>query len=218
MNVTYKAKIKLLLVVAYLSFSGVACCQDRVWTNTEGQQITARAVSKDENSVTLKLQDGKRVPVELEALSNADLEWLNKWKPPIITVSAFMKGGANGREKRRFKFDSSDGCKLVIFEDELPDVIAALKDLIELAQKPVGDVKSYEKVLHKGQQPGVIGEANVVVFRIKNGKAYCGGWVTGSYVSKISTEKLLPFLDFFETFSVRDWERKKEEIERRFKK
>jgi hypothetical protein len=222
MQKTRLSKIYPIGIAAYFSLLGIACCQDRLWTNTEGRQITGRAVSKDKSSVVIRMQNGKRVSIDLRTLGHQDLDWLNKWTPPKITVSASMEGvGYQGQkriEKRRFKFSSSAGCNFVIFEDELPDVIVALKNLIELAQKPASDVNSYEQILHRGKAIGVPGKSGVVIFRINKGKPYCSGWITGSYNSHVSLENVFPLFDFIETFSVRDWERKEEEIKRRFEK
>ena len=63
----------------------VSLYQDRVWTNNDGKKVTARAVAKTQDKLTLRMTDGKRVQVAIDQLSKKDSEWLGNWIQPVIT-------------------------------------------------------------------------------------------------------------------------------------
>lgn len=205
---------------AVLSSIQSAFSQDRIWKNRDGKTITARPIAKTETSVNLRMSDGKRVQVDIENLSTEDKEFLIKWNQPTVKVLASMQGaGWNGSkriEKRRFEFNASNGANLVVFEDELENILPALKTIFELAAKPMEDVETYSKVVLKGKAIGVPGESELLIFKIKKGKPYCGGWGTNEYNGLMPVDKLYLLHDFLENFSVAAWDRQKDSIKRRF--
>lgn len=199
---------------------------ERIWTSTNGRQITARAVSKSDNGVTLKHQDGRRVEVAFTKLSPIDVEWVKKWEAPIFTVSAKFKKANPFRDNtvvRVFVFDCSTGKSLEIREENLPSLISALQKALELGNIERDDIKDYHQIIPVGklsvEKPRIDSlqdPSEEVIFRIEEGKAYCSGSVLKFSSPEIPIEEIPAFIDFIETFSVREWDKQQEEIKRRF--
>ena len=133
----------------------VSLYQGRVWTSNDGKKVTARAVARTEDKVTLRMTDGKRVQVAIDQLSKEDSEWLANWIQPTFKVSAVMmevspdypnipkRNPKNPIKKRLFYIGD-----LEIYEDEIRDMIATLQEFNELVSKPLTDVNSYNKKIH----------------------------------------------------------------------
>ena len=204
----------ITLATLFLSL-GFTHGEDRTWVNTKGKEIIARAVSKDDTSVMLRLQNGKRARVEFKTLSPDDLEWLAKWESPVITVTTSMRTtywrGQKRVEIRRFKFSHPNRTSIVVLEDQLPSLAPTLKKFFELAKKPVTDVESYEQVIHDGRPKG---QRDLFIFRISKGDVRLDGH--GVWGRRgMTPQEVVPYVDFIETFSVREWDREQETIKRR---
>jgi len=200
----------------------VSLYQDRVWTNNDGKKVTARAVAKTQDKLTLRMTDGKRVQVAIDQLSKKDSEWLGNWIQPVIKVSSEMQtiwGPKKNTTVRTFTFSRESvnldyfRGKLTLFEYEFPLVVAAIKEFIVLASKPLSDVDHYRKVLYTRKAISEHRAAtDMLVFEVMRGKPLLG--VDGS--GRLNPTQALEFQDFLETFSVRDWDKQQEEIKKRF--
>jgi hypothetical protein len=199
----------------------VSLYQDRVWTNNDGKKVTARAVAKSDDKVTLRMTDGKRVQVAIDQLSKEDSEWLGKWIQPVIKVSSEIQtiyGPKKNTSVRRFVFRRESVIReyfyghLTLYEYEFPLVVAAIKEFIVLASKPLSDIDQYKKVLYTRKAVGGYTAVDLLVFEVMQGKPLLG--VDGS--GRLKPTEALEFQDFLETFSVRDWDKQQEEIKRRF--
>lgn len=68
----------MLRVLCFLCFALLPLAWARTWTDAQGRQLEADLVSSDETKVTLKLGNGKIVPVPLIKLSDADREYVRE--------------------------------------------------------------------------------------------------------------------------------------------
>jgi len=57
------------------------CAEAREWTSSDGRVIEAEFIGSQQNTVTLKLKDGREVPVDLGKLSPADQEFVKTLGP-----------------------------------------------------------------------------------------------------------------------------------------
>lgn len=194
-----------------------ALLQGRVWTNKDGKKVTARAVAKTQDKVTLRMTDGKRVQISLDQLSKEDSEWLSNWEQPVIKVSVRVLDSFNKKglehpipvplQQRVFMIENYP-TYLFLLENESREFLAAFKEFFELASKPLTDVKSYKKVIYQRKPNGKLPARDILEFSVYNGKPYLNGTIT--------PKQVLQYQDFLETFSVREWDKQQEEIKRRF--
>lgn len=70
----------LLILAPLLLFSSFAAARE--FTGTNGRKIEAEIVSKGDDEVELKLEDGKTVTVPLTSLSPADRLYVEVWESP----------------------------------------------------------------------------------------------------------------------------------------
>jgi hypothetical protein len=83
-------------LVPFLLIAAIGLLEARPWTNTQGKVIEAEMVGSDENQVSLKLANGKVVPVPLASLSPVDQEYVRvQPKGPIPATKA---GPGEGRK------------------------------------------------------------------------------------------------------------------------
>ncbi len=83
--------MRLLILTAALATSVAPTAAARQWTSTDGRVIEADFVSRQNNSVVLKLKDGREVPVELEKLSAEDQEFAKNQAPSAPATGAGKK-------------------------------------------------------------------------------------------------------------------------------
>lgn len=59
----------------------------RDWTNTDGKTITAELVSATDDTVVLKMENGREYTVALNTLSTADNEFANNWQAEQAAIA-----------------------------------------------------------------------------------------------------------------------------------
>ena len=72
-----------LFLLAFLVFSPIATSGEeplRDWTNAQGRTITAKLTSREDESVTLRMENGRTYDVPLASLSTADQEYVAQWQ------------------------------------------------------------------------------------------------------------------------------------------
>jgi hypothetical protein len=198
--------------------------QERTWKNSEGREIVARAVSKDDKSVVLRLQDGKRFSVEVASLSDEDQRWVAEWKAPVFIVNSrsvtAYKNSHRGPSNpvvvgRSFSFKSGYH-EIEVFEPELKAVISALQKFLDLANKPLEDIKNYKQIIYQSNQGDTREDTPFVVFTVTDGKAYLTGGIVSGGGGRIPAKNAARFLDYLETFSPREWDARQKSIKERF--
>ena len=231
-----KGVLSVLLLLVCFTLPKAALAGDRIWTDIDGRELTARVVAKDEKSILLRLVSGKRVPVPLNRLSLPDKEWLKSWKAADFSVKTRLvnfKGLFGLDTAREFTFEGKgrDGrgrlypFGVKIFEDEIPAYIKATNEFFALIKKKASlDLKDveYEKALYKGKKFGQSQLTNLLAFQVKDGEIKpTGSTMTRGYAASnggatIEVERLQDLLDFLEGFSVKDWDKRQEKIKRQF--
>lgn len=203
---------------------------NRVWTSKDQKQVIARAVDKKDDKVTLRLKDGKRVKVAIKQLSDKDVDWLNNWTPKVIYVTTVMRDcrKSNGK-KRVFIFKDSSENELLnekrssysnnsieIYEDDFQGLPAAIVTFNELISKPMKNVREYSKVILR-QTVDVLKNDLPATYEMVKMVVIDGNISFVANKRPMTAEEIIPFYDFLEVFSIREWEREQKSVERLFK-
>ena len=121
-------QILLVLLVAGLSFG-------RPFTNTEGKTIEADIVSATATTVTLKIASGRKVPVKLETLSEADQKFVKNvagQPPPRLRVTPNLVRSNRDDERGEYYYDEGRQVQLLTMKVEVDndDAKAALGESV----------------------------------------------------------------------------------------
>lgn len=114
----------LLTLILFAGFSVVAFAETRTWTSTDGKSIEAELVRASDTTVTVKLENGKNVPIKLNQLSEDDQKFVKDWQADVKEKEMAAKKAAKLSRITSFRWEKS--YKKVIAEAQELDLPVAI--------------------------------------------------------------------------------------------
>ncbi len=92
-----------------------ACCfamsfghaEVRTWTNSAGKTLKAELLKKDDDKVTLKLENGRNSVLKISDLSESDQEYVEAWEPEEKDAKK-EKEGDDAKKGLKFKWNKTE--------------------------------------------------------------------------------------------------------------